>query len=62
MIYSKSYLLVISTDKERSTLLREVASGRHPTLSEDQREMDEGHGMVDARMQPVVKLYRIGLY
>ena len=39
-----------------------MASERCLTLSEEQREMDEGHGMFEARMQPVVKLYRIGMY
>ena len=59
---AKLFLLVISTDhRERSTVSREMASKRYSTLSEEQREMDDGRGLFDARMQPVVKLYRIGM-
>ena len=55
---------MISTEhhRERSTESREMASQTYSTLSEEQREMDKGRGLLDATMQPVVKLYRIGMY
>ena len=57
------FLLVISTEhhRERSTESREMASQTYSTLSEEQREMDKGRGLLDATMQPVVMLYRIGM-
>ena len=61
---TKCFILVISTEhhRERSTLSREMVSKRSMTCSEEQREMDQRHGLFDAKMQPVVKLYRIGMY
>ena len=55
---------MISTEhhRERSTVSREMASTTYSTLSEEQPEMDNGRGLIDAMMQPVVKLYRIGMY
>ena len=41
---------------------RKMASKRSSTLSEEQPEMEEGCGLFDARIQPVVKLYRIGMH
>ena len=60
----KFFLLVISTEhhRERSTESREMASPTYSTLSEEQRETDKGSGLFDTTMQPVVKLYRIGMY
>ena len=46
---------------ERPTVSGEMSSKRYSTLAEEQPEMDEGCGLFDARMQPVVKLYRIGM-
>ena len=40
---------------------REMASQTYSTLSEEQREMYKGRGLFDERMQPVVKLHRIGM-
>ena len=47
--------------RERPSVSTEMTSGRSSTLSEEQPEMDEGRKLLDARMQPVVKLYRIGM-
>ena len=57
------FLLVISTEhhRETSTESREMASQTYSTLSQEQRETDKGRGLFDATMQPVVKLYRIGM-
>ena len=56
----KLFPLVISTEhhRESSTVSREMAS----KTSEEQREMEKGRGLLDATMQPVVKLLRIGMY
>ena len=40
---------------------REMASQTYSTLSEEQRETDKGSRVLNATMQPVVKLYRIGM-
>ena len=55
---------MISTEhhRERSTVSREMASTTYSTLSEEQPEMDNGRGLLDATMQPVVMLHRIGMY
>ena len=58
------YLLVIFTEHQRRSTpspLREMASNRYLAGSEEQQEMDRGHGLFDATLQPVVKLYRIGM-
>ena len=39
-----------------------MTSKRAAPLSEEEPEMDESPGLFDARMQPLVKLYRIGRY
>ena len=58
----KLFLLLNSTEHmERSTVSTEMASKRYSALSEEQPEMDEGRDLFDARMQPVVKLQRIGM-
>ena len=41
---------------ERST---EASRTQSPS---EEREIDEGPGLCDASMQPVVKLYRMGMY
>ena len=58
---SKLFLPLISTEhKEWSSVSRQMVSKSYSTLSEEQPEMDEGRGLFDAMMQPVVKLNRIG--
>ena len=60
--HSLKFIPVLSTEhRERPSVSTEMTSRRYSALSEEQPEMDEGRGLFDARMQPVVKLYRIGM-
>ena len=61
----KLFLLVVSTEqhRERSTASREMmASQTYSTMSVEKQEADQGRGGLCATVQPVVKLYRIGMY
>ena len=62
----KLFLLVVSTEqhRERSTASREMmASQTYSTMSVEKQEAEQGRGGLCATMmQPVVKLYRIGMY
>ena len=52
-----------STDRHRNRFMvwREMASKMHSSMSE-LREMDKRLGLFDAMFQPVVHLFRIGMY